>query len=647
MNETHKPRLLIFGQTHHQLLPHFRSGHIDYLTKALSYHFHLTEISIDCDYRQVVDKHKPDCILFDGGILHSQEKPFIKLRNFDHHCKIPKAGIIRVDAISAEMHLVLEYFDQFGIARFFAIDTGLGEAWPHLKKSIIYWPWSFDNEIYKDYGLEKTIPISMIGEGFSTQSPYLWRKAMFDQLTRYFPIFISNRPRKNSPVNIHTEQYAKILNQSWLAFGCGCERFILTRKLFEIPASKALLVTEKSDVLISAGFSDGKNCIFVDRENVLDKLETIFEDFDSLKNMTLAGHQLIYKKHDFSARTQILDWFHLREQGVSEDNIMQDTPFSSLTSKVNRSTPLNATQLHTGTESLLSVIRYDIITAIHNKSLTQLLSCQKRLKDLYPTFFESLPDFRLIQTISDIISGQIPEAIKHFCQLLSITDVYGYKRLSLSRLEHFLLLWLAKFQSNQMAISWYFSTYLHPANSHRFMGKYNQIAFFDKSTLWDYVESLFSDEASSDISEHPLFKIIYRSKRQELDAWFESVATCYKKNENSKSLKPPIKGIQTVIFGLGEISFKVYDDLIKTNEKVQVFIHNFSREETTCKGIPTYLPEDLALEEVDNIVITNRTYQETALQLILLGASENSISVLERTSGNIVPLVEIMTVTKN
>lgn len=90
MNETHKPRLLIFGQTHHQLLPHFRSGHIDYLTKALSYHFHLTEISIDCDYRQVVDKHKPDCILFDGGILHSQEKPLSNSEILITIAKFPK-----------------------------------------------------------------------------------------------------------------------------------------------------------------------------------------------------------------------------------------------------------------------------------------------------------------------------------------------------------------------------------------------------------------------------------------------------------------------------------------------------------------------------------------------------------------------------
>ena len=130
---------------------------------------------------------------------------------------------------------------------------------------------------------------------------------------------------------LHGEQYARLLNASWFVPTCGTITNDIVRKHFEIPASKACLIAERSPATAAAGFVEWQNCIFADDVDIIDKLDYLFNHREELERITAAGYNLVHRKHTIKQRDQILQWFTLRKQLTPQQHIIQCGPFGPLT----------------------------------------------------------------------------------------------------------------------------------------------------------------------------------------------------------------------------------------------------------------------------------------------------------------------------
>lgn len=109
----------------------------------------------------------------------------------------------------------------------------------------------------------------------------------------------------------------------------------VVRKHFEIPRANACLLTERTAAVEAAGFVDMENCVFVDGQNVVERLDYLFAHPDEIRRITKAGYSLIHACHTLSHRLQIYQWFMLNKGLQFGEKIIQSGPFGDLT-KVQR-----------------------------------------------------------------------------------------------------------------------------------------------------------------------------------------------------------------------------------------------------------------------------------------------------------------------
>jgi len=321
--------MLFFCDGYPDALPHHRQGHVESIERGLRAHFDVVAVSGDCDYREMVDAHKPDIVLFSGGGDLSGGR-FQRVSNIDPHCSIPRAGLVGIDGQSPARRAVIDRLDSYGVQIVFTYNTGFGAAWPAIADRLIYWPWFVDGEIFKDYALPRDIPVAMIGAGFDGVGGYPWRKRVSPLILSRFPAFVATRPRREVAIALHGEAYARILNRSWVGLGCGGSPRILVRKLLEIPACRSLLVTERTETVEAMGFADGVNCVFADADTIVDRLNQLFGDPDHLRLLADAGYRFVHARHTAAQRTQMLEWLRIHRQLRPGQRIVQPSPVGPL-----------------------------------------------------------------------------------------------------------------------------------------------------------------------------------------------------------------------------------------------------------------------------------------------------------------------------
>src|SRR5262249_40089367 len=82
--------------------------------------------------------------------------------------------------------------------------------------------------------------------------------------------------------------------------------------------------------LESAGFVDLANCVFADENDVLDKLQWLFERPEELERITKAGKELVDSRHTIQQRNQVFQWYTLHRQLKPGQRIVQPGPFLPL-----------------------------------------------------------------------------------------------------------------------------------------------------------------------------------------------------------------------------------------------------------------------------------------------------------------------------
>jgi hypothetical protein len=326
-----KPKLLFFQCKYDARLPKFVLSHQREHVKCLSQFFNVVVIDHDCDYQEVCDNHRPDLTLFESGIEYAASSRRPKITNSRVYPHIPKIGFLHSDAFAAGRAGFLSDMDHLGIETFFAIASAAAENTPAISDSLFTWPNFIDPDIYRDYGLWKSIPVLFTG---NTTALYPWRQRMVKLISKNYPSLICLHPgfdpQKAQSQFIVGEPYARMLNSSLIVPSCGTLAKEVVRKHFEIPACNACLVTEPSRTLDAAGFVDMVNCVFAEEHDVLDKLSFLFDNADAREKIVRAGFELVHRRHTIRQRDQILQWYELNKQILPHQKIVQPGPFEPL-----------------------------------------------------------------------------------------------------------------------------------------------------------------------------------------------------------------------------------------------------------------------------------------------------------------------------
>jgi hypothetical protein len=329
-NIHNKPKLVFFQVKYDQKLPAFLLTHKREHVTCLSEWFDVTVINEDCDYQQICDKYEPAVTLFESGVNHETCQR-LDIQNIRSCSKIPKLGLHHADAFCNARAGFLSDMDHWGIDTFFGISTTAAEHTPEIANSLFVWPVFVDATIYRDYGGWKSIPVLVTG---NRNQLYPWRKQIVKRLSENYPTLLCPHPGYEASAAtsrvLMGEDYARTINASWFVPACGTVAKEVVRKHFEVPASRACLIAERSPALEAAGFMDMKNCVFADDQDVLEKLDYLFRNPDVLNEIINAGYKMVHSRHTLKHRDQIFQWFNLYKTVKPNQQIIQTGPFQPL-----------------------------------------------------------------------------------------------------------------------------------------------------------------------------------------------------------------------------------------------------------------------------------------------------------------------------
>jgi len=112
-------------------------------------------------------------------------------------------------------------------------------------------------------------------------------------------------------MKFYNNTFHKVLIESRAVFTDGSRLRWPIRKYFEIPASGAVLFTDKINGFSELGFKDAENCFLVDESTILERLEFLEHNPEKAQQVASRGQKLIEEKHSLQTRSeQIKSCFH-------------------------------------------------------------------------------------------------------------------------------------------------------------------------------------------------------------------------------------------------------------------------------------------------------------------------------------------------
>ncbi len=319
---------LVFFRPVLDTLPKFIRGHLDDQERCLRQFFNLTVIHEDADYDAVLNKVQPDLALFESGVYVRRDR---SIRNTHRHPEIPKLGLLNADAYCLTRSVFLADMNDWGVDTFFTIGMATLDHTPELSSCLYVWPNFADRTLFRNYSHHRNVPILLTG---SRQTHYPWRVRVDRVLRERFEVsshahgeWFDPAATSGMPSGL---SYAHDLASALIVPTCGTIAHELVRKHFEIPGCGALLLTERTSAVVSAGFVDGVNCVFADEADAADKVKFLLDHSDQLKRISSAGQALVHNRHSIEHRNQIRQWFDLWRLRQPGQTIRQPDPFGAL-----------------------------------------------------------------------------------------------------------------------------------------------------------------------------------------------------------------------------------------------------------------------------------------------------------------------------
>ena len=178
----------------------------------------------------------------------------------------------------------------------------------HLKNSNIIWlPHSIDDAVIKDYKLKKEIGALMVGMIQPNTYPLrnfvnrqLYGKKWYKRVER--PRETLNKTKK-WPVG---EDYAKLINSSWVSFSCLSKFRYPVLKFFEIPGCNSVLFSDYDRQLEKLGFIPGNNMIEIlpNMNNFNSFMKKHLNNKNRLEDISNKGYELVHTKHTVKKRAE-------------------------------------------------------------------------------------------------------------------------------------------------------------------------------------------------------------------------------------------------------------------------------------------------------------------------------------------------------
>lgn len=200
-----------------------------------------------------------------------------------------------------------------GISTFFVICRhNFYNYYPHLRgERVFFLPQFANTSIFKDYGIDKTINLMMLGE-ISLHQIYPLREKILHHYTDH-PGFY-NRPHpgwkdfteKQSNNMLIGENYARTINQAKLFFACGSIRQVVTFKYFEVPACRTLLMAPALPELHEIGMKPGKHFVDINEDNFAEKAAYYLNNVSERERITEDGYRFVHNHHSTAHRAKQL-----------------------------------------------------------------------------------------------------------------------------------------------------------------------------------------------------------------------------------------------------------------------------------------------------------------------------------------------------
>lgn len=293
--------------------PAFLRAISDEWVHALALHCDVTSVEEDFDFREVCDQIQPDFVIFDA--VHWVRPRRVNIANADAHPHIPRAFYFNCDPHDPMRPHMLEMLDRYGIDTIFCGVEHLKQM-PELGlRNCFVIPLFIDSTVFRDYGLERNIPVSVFG-GHAYPTFYPWRAKVLDEIQRIIPTLVYPHPGYGNggtnPFEVRDERYARLLAASRFSIADTTRLDYVVRKHLEIPATGAILIAPESEVLKPLGLVDMDNCILGEGPALFRKIMTVAADPAFEAQIRTRGHDLVHQHYTRAHWTHIVDWFECR-----------------------------------------------------------------------------------------------------------------------------------------------------------------------------------------------------------------------------------------------------------------------------------------------------------------------------------------------
>lgn len=319
-----RPKMILFRPVRANL-PKFVQEHFVDQAECLRLSFDLYIVDDpDCDLDVLCDLHEPDLLMFESGVY----APERKIRNALRHLQIPRIGFCNSDAYCTTRSIFLADMDAWGVQTYFTHATAMGSYIPEIRDKLYLWPNFINPRRLPIDPIERNLIVLLTG---SRVSHYPWRRKISRILaerysaksTPHFGWFDA----ASTQSMVSGDAYMKLLASAQFVPTCGSVAQEIVRKHFEIPASGACLITERTPVIEAAGFEDMVNCVFATGADVLDKVEFLLSSPETLRRIANAGRDLVLGRHTLEHRQQIYHWFRAVHSCSTGTRIIQESAF--------------------------------------------------------------------------------------------------------------------------------------------------------------------------------------------------------------------------------------------------------------------------------------------------------------------------------
>ncbi len=294
--------------------------------KAFRNHFDIVVTEEDCDLDALCDQARPDLIVFRGAYsaLHRR----IAVKNPLSHGSIPRVGLYFGDGFCPTRPAFFHDMERWGVDTYFTQTFYFSENTPEIADRTFVLPQAFDEDLFRDYGEEKTVPFIVFGE----LAPWRrWRAETAAALMKRYPTMICPHPGYRASPTVGMgwvgESYARALNRSQFSICDGSIFNCVLRKHVEIPACGAILISQPIDGLKEYGFVDMENAVIGEGEALLAKIAALITDPSRLLNVARSGQKLAHARHASKHCDQLYRWFLRRRELKPGQTIIQHGTF--------------------------------------------------------------------------------------------------------------------------------------------------------------------------------------------------------------------------------------------------------------------------------------------------------------------------------